>query len=40
MNVKSAKKFLNNQKLIKQYLKGKISLDELKKHGVKLTMPL
>lgn len=35
-----AKKFLENQKNIKRYLKGEISKKQLNEKGVKLAMPV
>jgi protein-arginine kinase len=34
-NIKMARKFLADQKLIRQYMHGKITLETLKEHGIK-----
>jgi hypothetical protein len=39
-NIKMARKFLADQKLIRQYMRREITLETLKEHGIKLVMPL
>jgi hypothetical protein len=34
-NIKMARKFLADQKLIRQYMHGKITIETLKEHGIK-----
>lgn len=39
-NIKMARKFIADQRLIRQYMQGKITLETLKENGIKLAMPL
>jgi hypothetical protein len=39
-NIRMVREFLADQKLMRQYMHGGITLEPLKKHGIKLVMPL
>lgn len=38
--ISSAKKFLEDKKLVSSYIKGEITKKELDERGIKFTMPL
>lgn len=40
INIEQAKKFLENQRIIKRYLKGEITKKQLDDKGIKLAMPI